>query len=69
MPAVLNRINWKLHKQSAAVTENKEFPARSHLIIAQEGWAEVAAFIHQWVSRLRSRRDGHTSGVVSARAG
>jgi alpha-beta hydrolase superfamily lysophospholipase len=61
VPAVLNRINWKLHMQSTAVTDYKEFPARSHIIIAQEGWAEVAEFIHQWIhTRVR--------GVIAAPA-
>lgn len=48
VPPILNRINHAKYKKSGAVTEYKEFPGRSHLIIAQEGWEEVAAFALDW---------------------
>jgi len=55
VPAVLNRINRRLYQHSTAVTNYKEFPARSHLIVAQDGWAEVAEYIQEW-SQLHARR-------------
>ena len=48
VPSVLNRINYKLYQRSAARTDFKEFPGRSHLIVAQNGWEEVAEFALAW---------------------
>ncbi|MDT3428297.1 pimeloyl-ACP methyl ester carboxylesterase [Paenibacillus forsythiae] len=50
VPASLVRKNYSLYnRQSGAVTDYKEFPGRSHWIIAQPGWEEVADFIYQWL--------------------
>ncbi|HUJ19220.1 MAG TPA: alpha/beta hydrolase [Nitrospirota bacterium] len=49
IPPILNRINYKLYKRSTAVTDYKEFPNRSHLIVAQDGWQEVAEYALSWV--------------------
>jgi pimeloyl-ACP methyl ester carboxylesterase len=48
VPPVLNRINHKLYKRSTAITDYKEFSYRSHLIMAQRGWREVAEYILAW---------------------
>jgi pimeloyl-ACP methyl ester carboxylesterase len=48
VPPILNRINHKLYQRSAAKTDYKEFPNRSHLIIAQQGWQEVAEYALLW---------------------
>jgi pimeloyl-ACP methyl ester carboxylesterase len=48
VPAILNRINYKLYQRSKAKTDYQEFPNRSHLIIAQRGWEEVADFAVTW---------------------
>ncbi|PZO35717.1 MAG: alpha/beta hydrolase [Pseudanabaena frigida] len=48
VPAVQNRINYQKYAGSKAITDYKEFPNRSHLIIAQEGWQEVADFALSW---------------------
>ena len=50
VPPILNRINYKLYQSACAVTEYKEFPNRSHLIINQEGWEEVADFVLTWTN-------------------
>ncbi|MCW1887250.1 alpha/beta hydrolase [Luteolibacter flavescens] len=47
MPSALNRKNF-LKYRSGAVTEFKEFPGRSHYIIAETGWEEVAAHALSW---------------------
>ncbi|HEY1171268.1 MAG TPA: alpha/beta hydrolase [Verrucomicrobiae bacterium] len=50
MPAALNRKNF--HKyQGASVTEFKEFPGRSHYIIAEKGWEEVAEYAVTWAEK------------------
>ena len=48
VPPVLNRVNHVKYQQSRAVTDYKEFPNRSHLIIAQEGWQDVAQHALDW---------------------
>jgi pimeloyl-ACP methyl ester carboxylesterase len=48
MPASLNRKNARKHQASPALTEYKEFPGRSHYIIAEKGWEEVADFALTW---------------------
>lgn len=48
MPAALNRKNFKKYQASSAVTEYKEFPGRSHYIIAEKGWEEVADYALNW---------------------
>jgi pimeloyl-ACP methyl ester carboxylesterase len=48
VPPSLNRINQKKYARSRAITDYKEFPNRSHLICAQEGWQEVAEYALRW---------------------
>lgn len=60
VPAVQNRINYKKYTHSKTITDYKEFPGRSHWIIGQEGWQEVAEYALAWVqthtqSNTRSR--------------
>ena len=35
-------MNYKLYKKSKAITDYKEFPNRSHYILGESGWEEVA---------------------------
>jgi alpha-beta hydrolase superfamily lysophospholipase len=46
-PASLNESNFK-HYKSSAVTEFKEFPGRSHYMLGQAGWEEVADYALDW---------------------
>ena len=48
MPARLNRTNFERYRESPAITEFKEFPGRTHYIIAEPGWEEVADFALEW---------------------
>jgi pimeloyl-ACP methyl ester carboxylesterase len=54
-PASVNFSNFKMYKDSQALTEYKEFPGRSHLIIAQEGWEEVAEFAIDWAEQAQDQ--------------
>lgn len=47
MPASLNRKNFRKYT-GRAVTEYKEFPGRSHFIIGEKGWEEVADHALEW---------------------
>ncbi len=42
VPAALNRANHRAYARSGALTELLELPHRSHWVIAEPGWEEVA---------------------------
>lgn len=48
MPASLNRKNFRKYRHSSAVTEYKEFAGRSHFIIGEAGWEQVADYALNW---------------------
>ena len=48
VPAAVVRDNYNKYARSNALTDYKEFTGRSHLLIAQEGWQEVAAYALSW---------------------
>jgi pimeloyl-ACP methyl ester carboxylesterase len=50
IPASLNRTNFKRYKSPTSVTTFKEFPGRTHFIIGQTGWEEVAGFSLAWLN-------------------
>jgi pimeloyl-ACP methyl ester carboxylesterase len=66
MPASLNRKNFRKYRQSTAVTEYKEFPGRSHYIIAEKGWQEVADFAVHWAEEKAARASGRGASPVAA---
>lgn len=47
-PAALNRLNHRRYAAANAMAEYQEFAGRSHLLILEEGWQEVAAFALSW---------------------
>lgn len=48
MPASLNRKNFRKYSRSSAITEYNEFAGRSHFIIGEKGWEEVADYALGW---------------------
>jgi pimeloyl-ACP methyl ester carboxylesterase len=48
MPAALSRKIFRKHQASSCVTAYQEFSGRSHYIIAENGWEEVADFAINW---------------------
>ena len=48
VPASVNRDNFRKYARSKAVTAFREFSGRSHFIIGQTGWGEVAEFALSW---------------------
>lgn len=48
MPASLSRKIFRKHRASPSVTAYKEFPGRSHYLIAEQGWQEVADYALTW---------------------
>jgi len=48
IPPRIVKANVKAYRESTAVTDYKEFPERTHFIIGQSGWQEVANFCIDW---------------------
>jgi pimeloyl-ACP methyl ester carboxylesterase len=62
VPAAVNRSNYHKYHRSKAVTSFKEFAGRSHLIVAQTGWEEVADYALSWAEQqLEIRLSAPTS--------
>jgi pimeloyl-ACP methyl ester carboxylesterase len=49
IPASLNKTNYNKCKQSPSTTAFKEFAGRTHFIIGQTNWKEVADYILSWL--------------------
>jgi pimeloyl-ACP methyl ester carboxylesterase len=47
-PPSMIRANVRAYRESIATTEYKEFPGRTHFVIAQSGWQEVAEHALSW---------------------
>jgi pimeloyl-ACP methyl ester carboxylesterase len=54
MPPGVARRTWRAYRSSPAQTELKTFPGRTHWIIAQPGWEEVAQACIEWIESLRA---------------
>ena len=44
-------MNYRLYKKSKAITDYKEFPNRTHFILGQPGWEEVADYALDWATQ------------------
>jgi pimeloyl-ACP methyl ester carboxylesterase len=47
----LSRSAWRIQSRSPARTDFQTFPGRSHLLIAEPGWEEVATHALAWADR------------------
>jgi hypothetical protein len=56
-PLHINRTIAKLQHKSPAITAYKEFAGRSHFILGQDGWEEVADFALDWAMAPRELDD------------
>jgi pimeloyl-ACP methyl ester carboxylesterase len=52
IPASLNRTNFARYRSSPSRTDFREFSGRTHFIIGQDGWEEVAYYIDGWLHQL-----------------
>lgn len=48
IPPAIVKSNVRRYRRSSAITDYKEFPDRTHFIIAQGGWQEVADYSLDW---------------------
>ena len=55
MPPAVQQSNAK-HYKSNTITEVKEFPGRSHLMLAQPGWEEIADYALAWAAEHATLR-------------
>ncbi len=53
VPASVVRANFKKYRGSKARTDFKAFAGRTHWLIAQQGWEEVAEYIAVWLKMLQ----------------
>jgi pimeloyl-ACP methyl ester carboxylesterase len=49
VPPVLVKSTLRVYRQSAAVTEFKEFPGRGHSLTIDSGWRELAEYCLSWL--------------------
>ena len=49
VPATLAKKQYEKYERSPAKTEYLEFEGRPHLLMAAEGWEEVAAAVDSWL--------------------
>jgi pimeloyl-ACP methyl ester carboxylesterase len=52
VPAHVTRVTYNHYKLSTSRTDFHEFPGRSHLLIAQDGWEEVADYVSNWLDEV-----------------
>ena len=55
-PESVVEANFKLYRNSKAVTEYKSFPGRTHYTLGQDGWEEVADYALTWAETHAGRR-------------
>src|SRR5947207_11625121 len=55
IPVHVAKANYEHYKDSSARTDFKEFAGRAHLLLAQDGWQEVADFVANWLDQLPSQ--------------
>jgi len=49
VPASVVRRTYRRYRSAAAITDLREFPGRTHWIIAEPGWEEVARATAEWL--------------------
>jgi pimeloyl-ACP methyl ester carboxylesterase len=54
MPPAVVRAMFRAHQASPARTEFRSIPGRTHWLIAQDGWQEVAQVCTDWIASLRA---------------
>lgn len=64
VPAHVVKSNYEHHKRSTARTDFHEFPGRAHLLVAGEGWQEVADYVMNWLRDQRLSAEG--AGATAA---
>jgi hypothetical protein len=62
MPEALVRRMFHAHRASPSRTDLCVFPGRTHWLIAQDGWTEVAQGCADWIGSVRHEISHSKSG-------
>jgi alpha-beta hydrolase superfamily lysophospholipase len=63
VPAAMVRENAKRQSKSAATTEYREYPGRTHYTLGQDGWEEVADDALAWATAREPMSSSHSAGL------
>jgi alpha-beta hydrolase superfamily lysophospholipase len=63
VPASLSKAQYKKYEGSSAKTDYVEFEGRPHLMMAAEGWEELAASIDDWLGGVFEAPSTVTQGA------
>lgn len=55
IPPSLNYKNLLEYSKSPSITDFKEFPGRTHLILNKKGWEEVASYVLDWLQERQTK--------------
>jgi len=61
MPPAIVRRMFRAHQVSPARTEFRSFPGRTHWLIAQDGWQEIAQACIDWIGSLPARESSRSA--------
>jgi alpha-beta hydrolase superfamily lysophospholipase len=67
-PASVVEANVRLYRKSRAITDYELFPDRTHFILGQAGWQEVADFALDWAERNATEDVRGAAANASARS-
>jgi pimeloyl-ACP methyl ester carboxylesterase len=62
-PPSVVEANFKLYRNSEAITEYKEFPERTHFTLGQDGWEHVADYSLEWALQHASTQSHSRVGA------
>jgi pimeloyl-ACP methyl ester carboxylesterase len=65
MPSAIVRRTYRAHQASPVRTDFRSIPGRTHWLIAQDGWEEVAQTCGDWIESLEG---GESSGSRGGRS-
>jgi pimeloyl-ACP methyl ester carboxylesterase len=66
MPPAIVRRMFRAHQASPARTDFVSFPGRTHWLIAQDGWEQIAQACVEWIVSLRTRESRSPYAVPSS---
>jgi dienelactone hydrolase len=66
MPPAIVRRMFHAHRASPARTDFRSYPGRTHWLIAQDGWEEVAHGCSEWIEALGDTDTGTDRGFEQA---
>ena len=67
VPASLAEKQFKKYEKSAAQTDYVEFEGRPHLMMAAEGWEEIAESINSWLDGVLEATASAVGGAAADR--